>query len=111
MISATLLNSRLWKIIAGFPACAGLGEGSRSRWDCELTNDKTAIEDKFHVGGTRGLSTRGGDMLTDVGGWYNDLTLADIVVFDENDFQEITNVGIVIDNIADFADQMNDCLC
>jgi len=40
----------------------------------------------------------------------NDLGLADIVVLEEDDLQQITDILVVVDNASDLADEMNDGL-
>lgn len=49
-------------------------------------------------------------MLTDVGRWYDQLRLTDIVVFNENDLQQIANLWVIVNNISHSSDQTNDCL-
>jgi len=47
-------------------------------------------------------------VLADVGCWSNNFTFRNIVVFDVNDLEQITNVGVVVDNFTDLVDQMDD---
>lgn len=46
---------------------------------------KTSVHHKFHVRSPGGFSTGGGDVLANVRGRHDDLTLADIVVLEEDD--------------------------
>jgi len=43
-------------------------------------------------------------VLADVGSRYDDLALADIVILNEDDLQEITDIRIVVDNLSYSAD-------
>jgi len=74
------------------------------------TDDETTVEDEFHVRSTRSLSTGSGDVLTDIRGRGNDLTLGHIVVLDEDDLERIANLRIVVDDSANFVDKMDDTL-
>ena len=49
-------------------------------------------------------------MLADVGSGDDHLGLADVVVLEEDDLEEITNILVVVDNGADSVDQVNDLL-
>lgn len=49
-------------------------------------------------------------MLTDITGWTNDLSLADVVVFQEDNLQKVANVLIGVDHSADLVDEMDDSL-
>ena len=49
-------------------------------------------------------------MLTNVRGRGDDLGLADVVVLNVNDLQQITNIFVVVDDFANAADKMNDSL-
>lgn len=49
-------------------------------------------------------------MLADVGGRTDDFGLADVVVFDEDDFEQVADVRVVVDHCAHAVDQVNDRL-
>lgn len=49
-------------------------------------------------------------MLTDIRSWCNDLTLADIVILNVYNLEQVANIGITVHDIRDFVDQVNDCL-
>lgn len=74
------------------------------------TDDETTIKYELHVTGSTGFCAGSRDMLANIRRWGDDLGFADIVIFDINDLQEITNVLIVVDDLADAADEMDDCL-
>lgn len=64
----------------------------------------------LHVARTGSFRSGGRDVLADVGGWHDNLTLADIVVFDKDDLEEIANVRIIVYNFTNFVHKVNDCL-
>jgi len=73
-------------------------------------DDEAAVEDELHVAGAAGLGAGGGDVLADVGGRGDDFGFADVVVLDEDDFEEVADVFVVVDDLADVVDQMDDGL-
>lgn len=79
---------------------------------CTVTSadDQATIQHKLHVTGTTSLSTSGGDVLADVGSRADDLCLADIVVFQEDNLEEISNIRIGVHDLSNLADQVNDGL-
>ena len=74
------------------------------------TDDQSAVQDELHVAGPTCFRTCGGYVLADVRGRGDDLGLAHIVVFNIDDLQEITDVFIIIDDLANAADKVNDSL-
>lgn len=73
-------------------------------------HDYTSVKHEFHIARARSLGSSGGNMLTDIAGRDNDLSLADVVVFHENNLKQITNLLIVVDDLADLVDQVNNRL-
>src|ERR1700761_3726835 len=49
-------------------------------------------------------------MLTNIRRRYDDFGLADIVIWNEDNFHQITNITIVVDNISNLVDKMNHSL-
>lgn len=47
-------------------------------------------------------------MLADIAGRHDDLGLGDIVIFEEDDLEEVSDVGIVVDNTAYLVDEVDD---
>jgi hypothetical protein len=74
------------------------------------TDDETTVKNKLHVGSTRGLGTGSRDVLTDIRGRCDDLTLGNVVVLDEDDLQGITNLRVIVDNSANLVDKVNNAL-
>jgi hypothetical protein len=72
------------------------------------TNDETPIHDELHVGGTRGLSTSGGDVLADFGSRDDDFGIGDTVVGEIDDLKESTNLLMIVNNICDAVDEFDD---
>ena len=64
-----------------------------------LTNDDATVHDKLHVGSARGLGTRSGDVLRDVVGRDDDLSIAHLVVGDEDKLEVVTGVGVCVDHL------------
>ena len=60
-------------------------------------NDQATIEHEFHVRGAGGFGAGGGDVLADVGRGDDDLAFGDVVVFNEDDFEQVADVGVVVD--------------
>ena len=85
----------------------------REAYVCSIagSDDETAVKNEFHVACSASFGACGGDVLADVGGWDDDFCFADIVVFNIDDLEKITNVFIVIDDLANTADQVDDSLC
>ena len=73
-------------------------------------DDQPTVEHELHVTGTTGLCPRRGDVFADVRGRTYDLTLADVVVWDEDDLQQVSHILVVIHHRTDTVDQMNDRL-
>ena len=73
-------------------------------------DDQAAIQDELHVAGPTGFRAGGGDVLADVRSGGYDFRLADVVVFDVNDLQEVTDVLVIVDDFANAADQVDDRL-
>lgn len=86
----------------------------RCRWAyvCTVacTDDETAVENELHVAGTAGLSTGSRDVLADIRGRADDLGFADVVVLDEDDLEQVTNIRVVVDHTANFTDEMDHSL-
>jgi hypothetical protein len=74
------------------------------------TNNQSTVQAELHVRGSGGFGTSSGDVLADVAGGADDLSLADIVVFQENDLQQVTNVLVAVDHFPDLVDEVNDRL-
>lgn len=65
----------------------------------------------LHIASTRCFGTSSGDVLADVAGRDDDLGFADIVVFQEDDLEQVSNIFVRVDDPADLVDQMDDGLC
>lgn len=74
------------------------------------TDDQTTVQAELHVARARGLGTSRGDVLGDVTGGRDDFSLADIVVFQEDDLEQVANIGIVVHNVTDLVDEVDDSL-
>lgn len=95
------LAARSWACAEGRGTYIGTVAGS---------DDQTAVQHELHVARARCLGSGGGDVLADVAGWDDDLGLADVVVLDEDDFQEISNILVIVDNSTNAVDQVDDSL-
>ncbi len=71
-------------------------------------NDQAAVEHEFHVAGPRGFGAGGGDVLANVRGWGEDLGFADIVILDVDNLEEITDILVIVDDLANAADEVDD---
>lgn len=49
-------------------------------------------------------------MLGDVAGRRDDLSLADVVVFQEDDLEQVAHIRVVVHNVADLVDEVDDSL-
>lgn len=67
------------------------------------SNNQTTVQHKLHVASTTGLSASGGDVLADIRSGYDDLALADIVVLDKDNLEEIANIRVVVHNLSNGA--------
>ena len=74
------------------------------------SNHQTAVQHKFHIGRATGLGSSSGDMLADVRGWADDLGLADVVVLQVDDLEQVTYVFVIIDDLADAVYKVDDGL-
>lgn len=72
------------------------------------SDDQTAVQDELHVGSTGSFGSRSGNVLADVAGGNDDLGLGYIVIFEEDDLEEVSDVGIVVDNTAYLVDEVDD---
>lgn len=75
------------------------------------TDNQTTVQAELHVASTTGFSSGSGDVLADVAGRADDLSLADIVILQEDDLEGITNILVIVDNISNLVDKVNDSLC
>ncbi|GJC79271.1 hypothetical protein ColLi_02109 [Colletotrichum liriopes] len=62
------------------------------------------------MSGVHLLGAGGGDVLAQVGSRNDHLGLADVVVLQEDDLEQIANVLVLVDDGTDIVDQMNDLL-
>ena len=92
--------------VSGWVFGGGGGGRRKEAYVCAIagSDDETAVEDEFHVACSAGFGAGGGDVLADVGGWNDDFGFADIVVFNVDDLEKITNVFVVVDDFANTAD-------
>lgn len=92
------------------------------------SDDETSVENKLHVAGTRCpivfisstillrhrsfnlLCSCSGNVLANVRRGDNHLGLADVVVFQEDNLEQVANVAVLVDNFAHSIDQVNDLL-
>lgn len=74
------------------------------------SDDETAVQAELHVTRTTGLCSGSGNVLANVAGRADDLGLADVVVAQEDDLERITNIRIVVDDVAYLAHKVNDRL-
>mmetsp|Transcript_163899 Transcript_163899/g.398296 ORF Transcript_163899/g.398296 Transcript_163899/m.398296 type:complete len:552 (-) Transcript_163899:1084-2739(-) len=73
-------------------------------------DDEAAVHHELHVRGAAGLRAGGGDVLGDVGRGDDVLRHAHAVVGHERDLQVGGDVGVVVHNLADVADELDDGL-
>lgn len=73
-------------------------------------DDETTIEDKLHVAGSRGFSSSRGNVLAQIRRRDDHLRFADIVVLQEDDLEQITNVLVLVDNGSNPVDEVDDLL-
>ncbi len=73
-------------------------------------DDQAAVKNKLHVTSSTGLSTCSRDMLADIRSRGDDLSLADIVILDINDLEQIADIWVMVDDLADTADKVDDSL-
>lgn len=66
------------------------------------------LEDKLHIGRATGFSPCCTDMFTDVRSRTDDFGLADVVVLEEDHFEEITDIWVVVHDLPDLVDEVND---
>lgn len=73
---------------------------------CTITssNDETTVKHKLHVAGPAGLGTSSRDMLADIRSGAQNLCLADIVVLDEDNLEQIADILVIIHNCTDLVD-------
>lgn len=45
-----------------------------------------------------------------IASWSDDLSFADVVVFQKDDFEQVSDILVCIDNLADLVDEVNDGL-
>lgn len=74
------------------------------------TDDQTTIENKLHVAGTRCLSSGCGDVLAEVIGRDDHLSLANVVVLEEDNLELVTNVLVLVYHGADAVDEVDNLL-
>mmetsp|Transcript_93814 Transcript_93814/g.195689 ORF Transcript_93814/g.195689 Transcript_93814/m.195689 type:complete len:706 (-) Transcript_93814:403-2520(-) len=73
-------------------------------------DDQATVHHKLHVGGATSLGAGGGDVLGDVGGRDDGLSRSHRVIGDEGNLEVRRDVGVVVDDLADVADQLDDGL-
>ena len=56
------------------------------------------------------LGTGSRDVFADIGSGNDHLGLADVVVLEEDNLEQVTNILVVVDNGADSVDQVNNLL-
>lgn len=49
-------------------------------------------------------------MLADIAGWNDNFRLADVVVLNEDDLQQVADIGVIVDHRTDLVDQMDNGL-
>ena len=64
----------------------------------------------LHVARTRSLSPSSGNVLANITRRHNNLRLANIVVLQEDNLEQITNLLIIIDHLADLVDEVDNRL-
>ena len=74
------------------------------------TDDQSTVQDEFHVAGSTGFRTCSGDVLADIRGRGDDLGLTNIVVFDVDDLQQVTDVFVIVHDLANAANKVDDSL-
>lgn len=72
------------------------------------SNDQSPVEHKLHVASTGSLSTRGGDMFAQIGSRAKEFSFADIIVFNKDDLEQITDIRILVDNLSNGRDETDD---
>ena len=74
------------------------------------TDDQPTVQDELHVAGSTGFRACSRDVLADVRGRGDDFGFADIVVFNVDDLQKVTDVLVIVDDFANAANKVNDGL-
>ena len=70
-----------------------------------------SVQHELHVSGSAGLFGCQGDLLGDIAGRDQFLSLGYVVVLDHNHMEELAGNGIFVDDILQAEDGMNDILC
>ena len=59
-----------------------------------------AVHHELHVGRARGLLAGRGDLLRDLGGWVDELSVAHTEVGDKADLHDLVDAGVVVDDVG-----------
>uniref|UniRef100_A0A1Y1L8Q7 Uncharacterized protein n=1 Tax=Photinus pyralis TaxID=7054 RepID=A0A1Y1L8Q7_PHOPY len=73
-------------------------------------NDEAAVEDKLHVASSRGLCSSGRNMFANVRSRANHFRLAHVIILQENNLEQVTNILVLIHHRADRVDQVDNLL-
>ena len=76
----------------------------------QRTHGQRAVQRKFHVAGAGGFGARQRDLFGDIGGGDDDLRQADAIVGDEDDFDQVVDAAIVVDDVRHVVDEVDDFL-
>mmetsp|Transcript_33260 Transcript_33260/g.51758 ORF Transcript_33260/g.51758 Transcript_33260/m.51758 type:complete len:207 (-) Transcript_33260:643-1263(-) len=74
------------------------------------SDNKSGVHDKLHVGGAGCFSPGGGNMLGDVVGGDNDLSVSDLVVGDEDELEIILGIRVGVDHGSNGIAECNNSL-
>ena len=74
----------------------------------QRADGECAVQCEFHVAGAAGFGTGERDLFGDVRRWDDELRQADAVVGDEDDFDEVADAAIVVDDVGDVVGEVDD---
>lgn len=74
------------------------------------TDDQATVQAELHITGSRSFRTSCGNVFGDVAGRGDDFSLADVVVLQKDDLQQVSNVRVVVHDISNLVDEMDDGL-
>ena len=76
----------------------------------EGTDDQATIHLELHVGSTGGFGARGGDVLRKFRRRDQRFSQGNVVIRDEDNLEEVTDLRVVVHNVTDVVDESDDAL-
>ena len=70
-------------------------------------NSECAVESELHVGRARSLLAGEGNLLVEIGGWDDELSVGDVVVLNEHNVHATFKRGIVVHHASNIVDQLD----